>query len=386
MRKARTTKTIAAPFDDERSADAATSLILMGLLASMLYSFPLWLNSAREYPLLPPLEWWPLLPKPFDLIALLTLAVAAIVRIFNNKLRWLSLVVAVIAIFLALEDQTRWQPWFYQYLFMLICLAAGHKVGNRQGLDACCVIMSFTYLWSGLQKLNAGFCMELMPWLFHIDPKYGLAVGIACALTEAALGVALLLQRSRKIACILLAIMHLTLVGFLYHHNWNSVVWPWNLLMCALSFSLFWRDSQRSTKEILLPGKSIIKIAALLVFGFLPALNFIGLWDAYLSASLYSGNTLRAILQITQEQYEKLPPKAKELAEPSGANFELNVFDWSMKDLNVASYPEARTYQQLARIVLRRSGGDTVNLLYIKFPRFFESMPTEPSQKQPTNY
>lgn len=155
--------------------------------------------------------------------------------------------------------------------------------------------------------------------------------------------------------------------------------------MCALSFSLFWRDSQRSTKEILLPGKSIIKIAALLVFGFLPALNFIGLWDAYLSASLYSGNTLRAILQITQEQYEKLPPKAKELAEPSGANFELNVFDWSMKDLNVASYPEARTYQQLARIVLRRSGGDTVNLLYIKFPRFFESMPTEPSQKQPTN-
>lgn len=381
MRKQRTTKTVAAPFDDERSADAVTSLILMGLLASMLYSFPLWLNSSREYPLLPPLDWWPLLPRPFDLIALLTLTIAVVVRIFNNKLRWLSLVIVVIANFLALEDQTRWQPWFYQYILMLLCLAVGHKFGNRQSLDACCIIMSFTYLWSGLQKLNAGFCMELVPWLFHLDPKYGLTVGITCALAEATLGIALLLRRSRKIACILLSIMHLTLVGFLYQHNWNSVVWPWNLLMCALTFSLFWRNSQRSTKEILLPGKSGVKIAALLLFGFLPLLNFFGLWDAYLSASLYSGNTLRARLQFSKEQYEKLSPKAKELAEPEGDVFELDIFDWSMKDLNVASYPEPRAYQELGRIMLHRTGGDTVNLVYIKFPRFFESMPSEPSQK-----
>ncbi|MBY0549174.1 MAG: hypothetical protein K2W95_18010 [Candidatus Obscuribacterales bacterium] len=382
MRKPRTTKTVAAPFDDERSADAVTSLTLMGLLASMLYSFPLWLNSSREYPLLPPLDWWPLLPRPVDLIALLTLVLAAVVRIFSNKLRWLSLLVAVIAVLLALQDQTRWQPWFYQYILMLVFLAAGHKFGNRQGLDACCIIMSFTYLWSGLQKVNAGFCMELVPWLFHLDPKYGIAAGIACALAEATLGIALLLQRSRKIACILLSIMHLTLVGFLYHHNWNSVVWPWNLVMCALTFSLFWRDSQRSTSAMLLPGKSAIKIAALLLFGFLPALNFIGLWDAYLSASLCSGNTLRARLQFSREQYEKLTPKAKELAEPVDDVFELDVFDWSMKDLNVASYPEPRAYQELGRIMLHRTGGDTVNLVYIKFPRFFESMPTEPPRKR----
>lgn len=194
MRKPRTTKTVAAPFDDERSADAVTSLTLMGLLASMLYSFPLWLNSSREYPLLPPLDWWPLLPRPVDLIALLTLVLAAVVRIFSNKLRWLSLLVAVIAVLLALQDQTRWQPWFYQYILMLVFLAAGHKFGNRQGLDACCIIMSFTYLWSGLQKVNAGFCMELVPWLFHLDPKYGIAAGIACALAEATLGIALLLH------------------------------------------------------------------------------------------------------------------------------------------------------------------------------------------------
>ena len=62
----------------------------------------------------------------------------------------------------------RWQPWFYQYFFMLAALGfyawkKPEAKNNRVALDCCALIVVCTYFWSGIQKLNASFIHEVWP-------------------------------------------------------------------------------------------------------------------------------------------------------------------------------------------------------------------------------
>ena len=62
----------------------------------------------------------------------------------------------------------RWQPWFYQYFFMLAALGfyawkKPEAKNNRKALDCCALIVVCIYFWSGIQKLNASFITEVWP-------------------------------------------------------------------------------------------------------------------------------------------------------------------------------------------------------------------------------
>lgn len=357
-------------------ADIVTRVLVVGLLWGISYSLPLWLSATRDYPLAPILSWWPHFEKPLDLIAPGLLTVAAIARLCTARFAPLTnLTIVVTGLALAIEDQTRWQPWFYQYLVMILILTTSAKRPDR-ALDGCRLVLSFTYFWSGIQKLNITFCTSLVPWLFTTTPDAGKIAGIACALLEALMGIALLVPPLRRIAVILIAIMHFQLMHLLYRHDWNSVVWPWNFVMPILCLLLFWKCSANGTR-ILLPN-SIGKTLAIVLFGILPSLNFAGYWDTYLSAALYSGNTPRGILRLTANQWKRLPEKVRLLAVYEGADlYELEVLQWSIGSTNVACYPEVRVYRQIAREALKQLGGDTIVLRIRRYPRWFEALPED---------
>src|SRR5262245_43053293 len=96
------------------------------MLAGMLLSWKLWLPPpARTYPLVP---FWDGLPAIHPwlgeawLSALLALIVLVPVTVFlpwGRSVLWLFVGLAVLLI---QWDQTRLQPWVYQYLVMLVCL------------------------------------------------------------------------------------------------------------------------------------------------------------------------------------------------------------------------------------------------------------------------
>ncbi|HKY44373.1 MAG TPA: hypothetical protein VJM50_14900, partial [Pyrinomonadaceae bacterium] len=76
---------------------------------------------------------------------------------------------------LSLFDQTRWQPWFYQLIFMLLGLGLfawkrPERKNNAVALNVCRLIILCTYFWSGLQKLNVTFIRETSK--IHVD-NYG---------------------------------------------------------------------------------------------------------------------------------------------------------------------------------------------------------------------
>jgi hypothetical protein len=349
------------------------AVVAAAFLAGLLLSRKLWLTS-RSFPHAPVAEWLPAVRPPFDfvvyglLIALL-LAIAVLPRP-----RWFIVAFVALAAGWMLWDQSRWQPWVYQYLFMLAALAlypwkAGRDVrAEERALNACRVIVAFTYLYSGLQKLNNNFFADTAVWLLEpivraVPESVGevlMSARVVIPFVETTIGAALLINPVRTIGVAMAIAMHLFILASIgpFGHNWNTTVWPWNLAMIALVVILFGRVGWLDPARLLWgPPRAVFPKVVLLLFGVMPLLSFLGRWDLYLSSALYSGNTPRATLEFGGEFYGSLPERVREVCypwDPPGRQG-VALLDWSMSELNVPPYPAERVFRSVGREVARRA-------------------------------
>jgi hypothetical protein len=325
----------------------ATSPVLVAMLAACIaLSARLW-GADREYPPVPLLD----VPQPPG-----ALAVAALIALLAVALvprRWTPAPFLAAAAVLAIGDLTRLQPWLYQGA---LCLGAFALC--RQPLDACRLVLAATYVWSGLTKLNPDFAPGVLAWLVPPATQLGPAAlwsfGIGVALLEAGTGMALLVPRARRVGVVAAVATHAIVLAAVgpAGHDWNRVVWPWNLATCALVILLFWGEGE--------PARSILwsrngyHQALVALVGVLPALNLAGVWDSYLSFSLYSSNIDEAWLVIAPGGVATAPGSARAVAErrPDGTLVAWFV-QWAVRDVGVPPYPERRAYLAVFRALCR---------------------------------
>ncbi len=322
------------------------------LVAGLLLSPNLWVSSTRTYPLTPVWDLVPPLPYPADYTLFgLFVALAASVGIARGRaLGWLAAVFLIVAMFLVLGDVSRLQPWLYQYSFMLLALGlyGWGRVDVPDALNTCRLIVVATYFWSGLQKANAGFFELTYPWLVgplteRLPGWAGSALlsgSYAVPVVEAAIGVGLLTRRFRKLAAAGAILMHVFIMVCVgpWGNDHNTVVWPWNFAMIAFVLVLFWRaPDEPSPRSILVPGWNffspgfVLRAAVLVLFAFMPLFSFFGLWDSYLSSSLYSGASKRGYVM-----------------EWDGSEWQTTrIGDLAERELNAPAYPEERVFESV---------------------------------------
>ena len=326
-------------------------VVALGLIAGLLLSPKLWV-STRTYPLTP-LFGLPPLPYPadyvlFGLFGILLVGAAA----FRRKAAALFAAAALgLTLFFILQDLSRLQPWFYQYSFMLaaLCLYGWGRLGAEGALNACRLIMASIYFWSGLQKANASFVGEGYPWLVEPIaerlPTAGwwtdalLLGAYAAPAVEAGIGLGLLVPRFRTPAIVVALSLHAFILLCLgpWGHDWNTVVWPWNVTMGAFVLILFWRSPDEPSLLAVLKLErgpwlgTAFRAGALVLFAIMPILSFFGLWHSYLSSSLYSGNTKQGYLLT----YDASGLKS------------MSISALSLKEMNVPAYPEKRVFKNV---------------------------------------
>ena len=343
-------------------------VLVAAIICGLAISGRLWLSSARAYPTAPVSDALPGVPFPLDylwLAAVLFLLAAVLVSERPRKFVAAFLIAAGL---LCLWDQSRWQPWFFQYYFMLAALCLGSrggdlKAGNADVLNACRLIVAATYFWGGVQKINHSFAAEIMPallspYLRHLPRAFGAlpaVLAVAAPLAEVCAGVGLLMRRTRRAACLLAVAANAVALALLVPVGANVVVWPWNAAMAAFVLVLFRRDDTSSAQDILIGRKSLARVALLLLFGVMPLLSLFNLWDSYLSAALYSGNTARAGVYVSDSMRERLPARARASVRSVGGKNLLSLLRWSDAEFNVPPYPEPRVYFKLARWVCSRA-------------------------------
>jgi hypothetical protein len=349
-------------------------VLCLGMAAGMVLSPLLWM-STRSYPLTPVGDFLTPIPRPWDaawfavILALLT----AIILLPRSRIPVIAFVIAAGS--LPLWDQSRLQPWFYQYLFMLMAFAVmatptrddSPETEDRL-LNPCRLIIIGIYFYSGLQKYNFEFLSPggTLDWLLQPTKRavpeliyeWIWKTRIAIPAAEMLIGLALLFRITRWPAVVAAIGMHAFILWTLgpKGHDWNTVVWPWNIAMMLLVPLLFLQTPRAVAGGILLgPASRVFPKVVLLLFGVLPLLSFRGQWDSYLSASLYSGNTPQVWIEFDQTVYDSLPPKVQNECRDTGIDrYEVNLMMWSIAELNVPDYPAERVEIQIARTLARR--------------------------------
>jgi hypothetical protein len=242
-------------------------VIAAALIAELALSPKLWVGE-RVLPATPVFRFLGSIPAPLEYVmyvALLLILVAIVAILRPAKLIGLAV---LLAIAFAVFDQLRWQPWFYQFLFMLIAVGlydrrrGDHDDVHNPALNACRLMIVGIYIWSGLQKANADFVMNVFPFLTHpltqlLPASIGAIInrlGVIAPLVEVAIGIGLLTRRFRAVAICGAIGMHvfiLLAIGPL-GQDFNNVVWPWNIAMGCFVIILF-RQPNLSTREIVWP-------------------------------------------------------------------------------------------------------------------------------------
>jgi len=356
--------------------------VLSAFCIGLAMSSPLWIGP-RSFPLAPVAL---MLPAIDGLVArglYAALFVLAAIALAVREPRWLiAAFLAIVAMF-CLTDQTRWQPWVFQYSVMVavVALCSG---GELRALNIIRLIVAATYVFSGLQKINANFIENDFPWIVqpivHVLPSaagFLHGFGMAVPFVQVAFGVGLLTRRFRRAALWAAVAMHLFILAMFgpMGLNWNAIVWPWTAAMAIFDLLLF-SGAEFSWREIVWRRRDLAHAAALVLFAILPGLSFFNLWDSYLSAALYSGNLTEAQIYLSDAGSASLPAAiASHLVHTSPDTNVLNLQRWAIEDLNVTPYPEARIYKAIAKSVCRELRDPAQLVLIVREQRMFFSRP-----------
>jgi hypothetical protein len=347
------------PAGEDKKSILIIRILALAFLAGIFLSWPLWLND-RNFPLAPVL---PFIQPPHVLSRLLMyafLTALSLLFLFPER-RIFPISVFLLGSVMILADQNRCQPWAYQYLLMLF-LFCFYRRGKTDLLHGMRLMICGIYFWSGIQKLNPLFFSDMAPWITeplseYFSPAFA---ALACKAAwifpaiEIFIPFGLMFFRTSRTALFLAIAMHVYII-FLASplgKNANHVILPWNIAMIAFLWLLF-KDRSSSLREIFSSAKRNFILPVFVLVWLLPLLSSFGMWDDYLSASLYSGNSAKAYIYISKNVKGKLtlPLREKVYTQVASSGpdtlYYLFVNQWAEQELRTPVYPEQRVFEKV---------------------------------------
>lgn len=327
-------------------------LVLVTWIVTKLICYPLWLAD-RDFPTVPVHDMLLQVPAYWhSILCWVALALMALACLRPGK----KILVMIVLLELAscLLDQNRWQPWEYQFLFML----AAYAVFQKQEFKYLSwqIILLGVYFFSGLSKLQPAFIHDiwnnllLRNWLgIHTTNAWVFRLGYALPLLEMGGAVLGCFGRWRKPGLVILVGMH-ALILLMFGPlglNRSSSIWLWNLLMPLLLILLFYKDPMRLQPAFLRKPFAWLLIAC---FVLLPWLHLFGRWDHYLSFTLYSGGVVQ--LYICTDDAATLQQMAPYMSSSQNGlvpcRFPVSAYQWGLKAMNSNPNPEERVFRSIA--------------------------------------
>lgn len=333
------------------------SVLVLAMLLGIILSYRLW-TFTHEFPLAPLLEFVPALNYPWDYVYLFVV-IASLVLLLLRYAWWSLGIFVILSLYWLATDQMRWQPWFYQYLIMMILLAVaikGDEEKRRGVLNSLRLVLISIYFFSGFLKLNPVFFKYgilsftasiylMMPDV--VKPYYSL-LSYPLPFLEMFAGVGLLFNITRKWAMAAAISMHLFIIIFIgLMQGWNFVVWPWNVAMICLVMVLFAKTSLQP-QQLIVNRRFPAHIIVVVLFLVMPFTNLLGFWDDFPSWSLYTFTTKNMIIRVEPEELEQLPYNTSMMTMDKFDGTYIDVEHWSYSELSVPVYPEVRIFRKVA--------------------------------------
>ncbi|TNE45311.1 MAG: hypothetical protein EP343_27240 [Deltaproteobacteria bacterium] len=369
-------------------------LLVVGLLGCLALSAPLWVprSDLPLFPLLPTSQGLALLINLVGL-ALFVGSLSFILRFPSRRLGFVGLVVSLGL--LVVTDLTRWQPWLYHFALTSLLLAVFSGEPDRDfKLEWFSLwLLVAVYVWSGWHKLHldSGQSIVLVlvatfpaKWQTVLWSQWGAVLGVVAGALELLFGVLLCFGRTRRVAVVCLAIMHLWIVVSLVTMGHDICVIPWNLYCVGLLVWVAWPSRRSlwvlpwrvlcegsptpSTTSQSVPAKGMALVWVGLL-GIVPLLHTWSWTGANASFALYSGNYVYTQLLIPRNVFHRLPKavlpyaspvvrvplrKALKREEQWVSLHMVDLHSWSMRRFGTTVPPTRFFFSQVHRTLCRR--------------------------------
>lgn len=339
------------PYQDRETASLELSRKLLGLL-TLLITILAW-KAWRTHdliPMVPSNDSIPVLPFGVDLILPISLIIGSLAILFLKPKPIYHLIIGLVIFYGCLSDLNRCHPWMYQigwmHFFFLFLSANSYRKTLHTALA---IMLSAVYFWSGFHKLNPEYCSWVLPWLlgpfgYPETEPIGI-IGYFTALAEIVFAIGFWIPKIRKWAwfgAILMHVFILVSIGPL-GHNWNPVVWPWNVAMPIWIWLLFIRQSPEKPIFGGIRNKISVGVVAI-IFLLLPGLHTVGAVNGYLSFSLYSGKIPDAVIFLPKEKIFELPESARAFGDVKGDEAYFPLAGWTIDAIGLSPFPSTHYY------------------------------------------
>jgi hypothetical protein len=135
--------------------------------------------------------------------------------------------------------------------------------------------------------------------------------------------------------------------------DYNSVVWPWNIIMIALVLLLFANIKQERFFDISFLFKGISFYCVITLMLIFPVFSLKNQYDSYLSSSLYSSNLNDCKLILSDKAYNKLPFYIRHFVATHKDFNVLHIKRWAIEELNVPCVPEYRIFKTVQWYIIQ---------------------------------
>jgi hypothetical protein len=359
----------------EKRTDYVKKACIFFLLAGIALSLKLWLSN-RYFPLVPVFNFIPSLQAPFDSIILFSFILSSLLQIFMPHIKAAKWLFWTSAGILIITDINRIQPWFY--LYILIIGISDFILSVNDKFRFLKILISSVYFYSGWHKLNPEYFNTVIDWF--IQPFYTeknfiystlFAAGSLIPLVEIACAISLLSGKYAKQAVYTIIVIHVLILlstGPL-GHNYNNVIWPWNVFMPVSLFLLFYNSENENLFQSI---KSFVKeknkkSIFLLFILIMPFLNSFNLWPSYMSWNLYSGNTENARMYLGEKVSSYFSPSFDDIIKDCyDAPYTVNPKKWALKEMNVPPFPEKPVWHKCHSYLLDFAGNPNEVILNIQ--------------------
>jgi hypothetical protein len=338
-----------------RIAAVASTLVLM------LYAPKLWLTT-KTFPVIPLFDWLPIPVGFIEYVFWGILFGSQLIYIFYNK-RWLGWLALLTYVYLAMVDQNRLQPYFYQSALTLLAIVIfPKKADSRKVLYTVILIFFATYFWSGIQKLNDAFYVR---WLIALEkhflcvegakdiviclPQWFLnAFTYAVPWLEASMGILLLFNKTRKFGLIFTLVMHVIITYLLFFLGYGYNVVPWNIQNMISAIALFWGLQTQKPTDFFISKFDIQRALLIFMVMVLPLMNYTtGFYDNLLSFHFFTADLKYYEVYIHEDLIDKLPQDAQDFNRVKNVKDYIQINEWAQWDNKVLFYPEDRMIEYM---------------------------------------
>lgn len=353
--------------DRQATPERLLTLLFVFEIALIASTWPLWFKNTA-FPQVPLLSIALSVPFWIDqsLASLLVMFCVAGIWCCGNQSRgeersrkagWVCIAGSVFCgSILVVLNQHRLQPWHWLFLLLQIQTLLTHS-SLRITLHR--LTFASIYIFAGLSRMGPQVATGISPQVLHTILGFAglsqLATNeafawygcLAMSITETAVGLALILQKTRRPAAIAAVMIHgmllLALSPLGLNHHWGVLLWNLFLLF-AIPIS-FWQNKRTADAENCSRKWNISAVAlAIVVLGF-PASSLIGVGDNWPGWQLYSPRTDVVQLLIRTEDTDLLPDSCQKFVGPPLLLQDVcpvRIDRWSLSETRSPLYPEDR--------------------------------------------